>query len=399
MSSEIRTLTAPDRAAAHHLRTIAFRDHVRQDHDPAADGGYIPDDRRVGAFVDGRLVAHAGAWAFGQFFGGRELPMGGVGGVTVAPEVRGRGHGHAVLRTLLEVMRDDGDAVSMLYPTVPGLYRALGWEYAGVRLEGSIATVALRDVPAPAEHVDVRPLDRDADRDALHVLLDADAATGQGRVRPSASFHDGGIDDDDLLHHVAWRDDRIVGHLAIEKSPPDSGDHHHFRQHVSSLVATDHDTWLALWRLVGSSHPVCRTTTFLTRPHEPLYDALRTTAPEVTTRTTHWMLRLIDARAAMAARGWPAHVDVEVHLNILDHVVPANAGPHVLRVVDGEGTLVPGGSGDASLGIGALAQLHSGHATAAQLAWARRINSPSREDVAALDAAFRAPQPWEWRYF
>lgn len=399
MTVETRTLTPDDRAAAHHLRVLAFTDQNRMD-PPGPTDRYIPDERRVGAFVDGRLVAHAGAWPMGQWFLGRRVAMGGVGGVAVTPELRGQGHGRVVMRALTDLLREQGDAVSMLYPTHPGLYRAMGWEFAGTRLAGRVATAALRDVPAPAEPVDVRPLDPDADRAAVRALLDHDASLGHGRVTVGDGFHDRLVDDEDLQQYVVHRDDELVGHLAIAKRPAHADDNDAaFRQHVPVLVARDHDTWLALWRIVASAHPVADVTTFQSRPHEPLHDALRTMALHVQVEVMHWMLRLVDVRAAMAGRGWPLGTDVEVHLNVLDHWVPANAGPHVLRVVDGVGSLEPGGNGDVSLGVGALAQLYSGFATAADLAWARRINSPAGRDVAALDTAFRSPMPWESRYF
>ncbi len=397
MATEVRTLTEEDLPQVHDLAVTAFSGEVRV---PFRGGPLCPPQRRVGAFEGGRLVAHAAAWPMGQHFLGREVPMGGVGGVTAAPEVRGRGHARAVMRAVTELMRRDGDAVSMLYPSVPGLYRSMGWEFAGWRMTGRVATAALRDLPRPAEDVVVAPLDPDRDREALRALLDHEVSLGHGRVRLPEAFHERGLLDESRLQYVVWRDDELVGHLAWGKQEPGDDDNDSsFRQHVSSLVARDHDTWLALWRVAASNAPVCDVTTFTSRPHEPLNDVLPTMAMHVRVEQMQWMLRLLDVRAAMAARGWPAGVDAEVHLNVLDDVVPANAGLHVLRVRDGAGSLEPGGKGDVSLGVGALAQLYSGMASARDLAWARRINGPAARDVTALDEAFRSPLPWEERYF
>ncbi len=399
MSTQIRTLGPDDHAAGQHLRVQAFSDQVRAD-PPGPDDIYIPDDRRLGAFVDGRMVGHGGAWQFGQHFLGREVRMGGVGGVAIAPEARGSGIGRELMRGLTDLMRTQGDAVSMLYPSLPGFYRQMGWEFAGWRMGGRVATAALRDLPAPAERVEVVPLDADRDRAAVRHLVDREAARGHGRIRLTEGFHDRGINDDGRAQYVVWRKDELVGHLAVGKRPAGADDNDSsYRQHVSSLVAADHDTWLALWRVVASSHPVCDVTTFASRPHEPLNDVLPTMAMHVNVDAMQWMLRLLDVGAAMAQRGWPDGADVEVHLNILDQWIPANAGPQVLRVADGRGSLEAGGRGDVSLGVGALAQLYTGFASAADLAWSRRINNPADRDVHALDEAFRSPLPWAERYF
>ena len=52
-----------------------------------------------------------------------------------------------------------------------------------------------------------------------------------------------------------------------------------------------------------------------------------------------WMLRLVDVAGAVAARGWPSAVSGRVELDIVDDVIPANAGPHVLEVADGAASL------------------------------------------------------------
>src|SRR5262249_53010374 len=52
-----------------------------------------------------------------------------------------------------------------------------------------------------------------------------------------------------------------------------------------------------------------------------------------------WMLRLIDVRSAVEARGFPASVEVSVQLELADNVLPANAGRWRLEVGDGCGKM------------------------------------------------------------
>ncbi len=56
-----------------------------------------------------------------------------------------------------------------------------------------------------------------------------------------------------------------------------------------------------------------------------------------------WMLRVIDAPAAIEARGFPAGVSVSVPLLVSDDTRPANSGRWRLTVSDGKGMLIPNG--------------------------------------------------------
>ena len=50
-----------------------------------------------------------------------------------------------------------------------------------------------------------------------------------------------------------------------------------------------------------------------------------------------WLLRMLDVPAALAARGYPKGVSGEVHLAVLDDMLPANDGPVILSVANGRG--------------------------------------------------------------
>src|SRR5215469_14001721 len=84
----------------------------------------------VGAFDDGRLVGSARYHAMQQWWHGRSMPMAAVGGVKVAPEMRGRRIGTAMMARLLADIAGRGYPVSALYPATAPLYRSFGWEQA-----------------------------------------------------------------------------------------------------------------------------------------------------------------------------------------------------------------------------------------------------------------------------
>jgi predicted acetyltransferase len=106
-----------------------------------------------------------------------------------------------------------------------------------------------------------------------------------------------------------------------------------------------------------------------------------------------WMHRVVDTRAAVAARGYPPDVTAEVHLDLSDRLAPWNEGRAILRVRDGRGELVPGGTGQIQLTINGFSALYTGWASATALLAAGAMHHASAADRLALDAVFAGPSP------
>jgi predicted acetyltransferase len=104
------------------------------------------------------------------------------------------------------------------------------------------------------------------------------------------------------------------------------------------------------------------------------------------------MLRIIDAPAAVAARGWRAGVSGSVDLELADDVCPWNAGRWRLTVEDGQGRLEAGGSGAVSLNSRGLALLYAGGVSLAALRRAGLAGGESTSD-AFVEAVIGGPTP------
>jgi hypothetical protein len=123
-----------------------------------------------------------------------------------------------------------------------------------------------------------------------------------------------------------------------------------------------------------------------------------------------YLLRVLDAGAAVAARGWPAGLTGSSVLVLEDAVCPWNSGVFRLEVDRGEGRLAPlegvasGSSGGSDpevpvrLGPRALALLYAGGVAPAMLRRAGLVTGGSADD-AFLAAAFAGPQPAILDYF
>jgi predicted acetyltransferase len=161
---------------------------------------------------------------------------------------------------------------------------------------------------------------------------------------------------------------------------------------VQRVQGTSAETVRELWSVIASHATVAETIHAWTGPADPLWWLTRERDTDITHRSM-WMLRVVDAPAAIAARGFPPAVSLAVPLIINDQSRPANSGQWMLSVAGGKGELVPAASGTAAVTLGArgLAALFAGTPMATlRLAGLAAAGDGNAGTDAALDAAFAA---------
>lgn len=345
---EVRDLTTADRDTAFDVRVRSFGpmdDRVWWDrlYDRSAERG-----RSIGVFADDTLVAWARLHGYRQLWGGRSLAMAGVAGVVIAPEWRGRGVSRLLMTQVLHRARDLGDVLSVLFPAAVPPYRQLGWEIAGAAPEYRISTNALRRLGS--SDVPVRRVTRADVAEVTEVVH---------RIR-SAGYACGALDlsTDDVDDTL---DDDMFGYLAHDGVVVYGWKHPDL--YVDLFAAGSVETTRALWALVGSGASAVRDVLSPQPMHDPL-GLISDTNPARELDEERWMLRILDAREAIAQRGFPRGVTAEIALRLEDPLVPANEGGFALLVADGRGVLTSSEPTDAAvLSANGLAALYAGTPT------------------------------------
>jgi predicted acetyltransferase len=392
---EVRTLGPDDVEAALVVRADAFanppndvqRQVVRERFERGGSSG---------TYVDGRLAGMLTVHPLAQYFGGRSVPMGGVAGVAVPVEFRGRGVAPVLLGAAVASMRDAGQVISTLHPATAGFYRRLGWELAGTFPTWTLPIRSLASLP-PGEPERLRPVGP-ADLPLLREAYARAAPEHAGWIDRPEWFWDHayrtGRDGFSILACDAVDGDGVDGFALYEQTPrPTSG----FDIGVTELVAVDATSAITLWRAIGSFVAQSETVTLEGATGSLLPFLL----PDQDIRETSrgdWMTRLVDAPAAIAARGYEPAVTAAVHLDVRDPIAPWNEGRFVLQVADGAATLEQGGTGEVQLGIHALSAVYTGYASALDLASIGALHGPV-EACRALDAVFAGPTPSTLDYF
>lgn len=375
----------------------------------------------LGAFVSGRPAGAAAIYDMRQWWHGRPVPMAGVASVKVAPEYRGRGIGKRLMTAILGLIAERGYPVSALYPATMPIYRSLGWEVAGALHEAVIPARELRSLIAP----DAAVLAGGAAPDLAGGLApDRAAAAGEAELRRAGPEDAAAVNSVVARAHEAARDCGPVTWDAAQLARAltrndmytylcDDGfvaygwGREGGELHVDRLYGASAKALRALWAVVASHASIADRVRVQLSPSDPLWWLTRERDIAITRRSL-WMLRLVDAPAAIAARGFPPGVNISVPLLIADEARQANSGRWELTVSGGKGSLArdrggtaagaagtlsgvpaPGARGALALGARGLAALYAGTPVATlRLAGLAAGGSPDGDAV--LDAAFAA---------
>ena len=376
----VRAFRDSDTDASYALSRLAFGG-PRQPDRPHWPHGW----RAHVAELDGRLAGYLQVRDYRQFFGGRAVPMGGVANVAVDPYARGRGVATALLDAAIIGMRDQGQCVSALFPSVPPLYRGRGWEQTGTHQRTSLPMDLLAALPRPAVRRGIRPAGKE-DLPALHAAYLAVASTVDGMLdRATDVFNPEQVLELDIVDLVPGQDE-VLGYLTAQRPDGDT-------LTIYDLVAADQDTALTLLRQLATW--AGQLTAVSLRVLDPAVRDLVLTQPTLHEITNHpWMLRVIDLPAAVAARGWPAATLLRpfaVDIEVIDEHAPWHAGRHRIVVEDGQVSCQPGGAGTIQLSARALGPWFAGSADTPTLRRAGLIDGDPAT-AARLDALTGAPR-------
>lgn len=383
MTPTVESMREGDAAAQHALSRQAF--NAPYPFDPEMP---VPaSDRIVCAYDGDRLVGAVVTLDFEMTWRGTSIPCGGVSGVAVGPEDRGHGVARRLLVESLGRMRDRGEVLAALYPTTASLYRSVGFEivgwYAWRRLRLDVVD------PSPADALDW-----------------ARAEPGDPAVRTvheaMARRHEGWFCADDVWWGRQWRridqDERTNRFVYIGRraGEPVAALAYHYADADERLYD------IALDLLAGADDDAVGAALGFLGRHGTTVGHVETTAPATllarhlpqmqfatTSRDWPWMLRLVDAAAAIGQRPVPSSVSGSVSLRVEDAVMQGNDGPAVLEVADGRALLSPGGPGTVPISITDLAVVFGG-GDVRGLADAGRLPGASADDLDLLAAAFIA---------
>lgn len=324
----------------------------------------------------------------GEFFGGRSVPMIGIAGVGVPPESRGKGLAGRMMAAAVQEMHAEGIPLSGLYPATQPLYQRVGYEQAGSRFE----------IKIPVRFIDCREKSL-----AVRAITDADESKVRSCYTNFARAHDGPLDRGEYIwarvklfrevpyHGFAAINEtgEIEGYLYLTQNRRTDGTQD--LQLTDFIFATPR-AGRRLWTLLEEFASIAHDITFYGGPLHPALYLLAEQRYSISLKH-FWMLRVIDIKRCFEARGYPSAIRGQVHLDVRDETIPANAGKWTITVEGGHASVAQGGRGNIRLDARTLAPLFSGYLSTIQLAQLGMIKGDAA-DIAAASALFPTGTPW-----
>jgi predicted acetyltransferase len=359
------------------------------------------DDVRVGR-VDGAVVSVAAEVRFHQWFGGRPVDCSGIWGVGTLPEHRGAGLASAVTGAVLDDAKARGDVVSALFPAVLPPYRRLGFEVAGTYVQHQVQLDAI-----PAWHGDALPrveiAEPERDVAAIRELFGRWAAAHNGPVAPreDAWWVERWLSHpfDPMFRPIVVRGDAglLEGFATVTREPTEGplGDVS-FGLSCEPFVATTERATHAMLEYFRAHRGIGRWVRWSAPPQDPVSLLLAEAQPATGMRYL-WMLRVLDVRGALEARGYPP-VDVDLTLAVDDLRYAQNSGGWRIRAASGTATVERAATSSRPIPIGAFSAMYSGYLRPDD---AVTLGYLAADDPAvdALRTLFAGPDPWNPWWF
>lgn len=342
----------------------------------------------------GEVMASTQRFAMRQWFGGRPVSMSGIASVAVHPLERGAGVGSKAMEETLRLARDEGFALSSLYPATVPVYRRLGYELAGTQTTYRVA-------------IDALPRGRG-------VLLDV--PEGGGPIK--ASYERLGRRENGLTEGVDddWWPWRVLGRWSTEPTgaamtPEDVPDGYAAYQEqdlpgawgykiaCSHLVAHSREAALALFDYFRRFKGVGQYLEWHGPPNEPLALILPEQSPRIVDEFRN-MTRILDVPSAFEARGYP-DVTGSATFSVDDPLFEDNTGTFLLEAQDGKVQVSRrpmGASAGAPISIGALTTMFTGFVTPSTAA-AMGLIDPDHPALGLFERLLAGPPPWTPDFF
>jgi predicted acetyltransferase len=364
-------------------------------------------DRSLGLFDGGQVLATSGIYSRTLTVPGGAVPCAAVTWVTVAPTVRRRGVLTEMMRRqLTELHEQQREPVAALWASEFPIYGRFGYAPAAYRggLVGRSERLRLRpDIDLGTGQVTL--VDRatyqqaatavyDAARRLVPGNLDRDERWWDRRLRDLPDNRDGATALRFVLHtetdgtvtgYAAWR---MKGTWDDDRGEPDG------TLLVEEVRASTTQAYASLWKVLLAVDLVRTVKLPLASPDDPLRQLVTDGRALAARPVDSLWVRLVDVDRALAARRYPAPIDLV--LEVRDEFCPWNAGRWRLTGHPAGGHCArTDRDPDLILGIEALSAVYLGGVSLATLQAAGRVTEVSPGAVTLASTAFRWPvTPW-----
>ncbi|HKE97405.1 MAG TPA: GNAT family N-acetyltransferase [Actinomycetes bacterium] len=336
----------------------------------------------------GELVAALRLGRLGQWWQGRRAPSAQVLQLATAIEHRGRGHAVRLLDELLAELHASAVPTVTLFASTPAPYRTAGFEFAGTWTR---YTALAEHLPRSTAPYRARRLVLD-DLDEVRALYDQVASVRHGALDRDLGWWHRLVGREPAGTALLVLDGPVgpAGWALIAFGPPEDGWRVRISVHDWGCLPGAEP---ALFALLSGYGPMDGRVSWTGPDPDPALLVVAERAYDISSRD-HWMLRVVDVQAALAARAYPEALRGTVRLRVEDPRCPWNTGAWLLEVSEGRGRAERITSARPRLDARGLAALFTGFQDPESLAAAGLLAEAQPRELSFLRAAFCSRRPW-----
>ena len=334
-----------------------------------------------------------------QWFGGKSIPSAAIALVCIAPELRGQGYATDMLNAFLRQQGNEGYPLATLYASTVNFYRNLNFEHAG---NSYTYSCSLDDIKGCKPVLPMRSVETSPTNALFEAISTKRAEFENGHIERNEGMWkricraDGRSK---VYSYVVGDPGEEVGYLVYDqkRNPGRSAAaDQSFEQRilqVRDMVALNEKAMETIWSFIKGHGTVKDMVQWNGSASDARMMVLSEYEPRVPV-PSRWMLRMWDARQALALRGYP-NIDVDLPLALDDELNQENTGQFTLSVHAGEAEIVPGVQADPiHIKVRDLASLYSGFYRAERLEQYGKLTCNTPETVEKASALFHGEEPW-----
>ncbi len=395
MSVEYRSPTAEELETALRTTHAAFGADLPED-DLERQRAWMPPDRVLAAWDDGRPIGTAASFPFELTVPGGSAKAAGVTWVGVLPSHRRRGVMSELMRRQLEDVHGRGEPLAILWASEAPIYGRFGYGIASPELsiDAERSSFALRDDPGPRGTV--RLVTQDEAVEVFPPLYESRRLDRPGALSRSDEWWRKGI----LADSEQWRRGSGPKFYALLELDGEPSGYAMYRLaskweegaprgelRVVEVFATSAESTAELWRFLFGIDLVTRVQYSRLDPAWPLVLMVEDARRLHLTFFEGLWLRLVDVEAALRARTFGDGDEVVVEVE--DAMFPRNAG----RYLVGPKLARTKRAADLVLDVADLGSAYLGAFAFEQLAGAGRVRELRPGGLSRATTLFRTAVP------
>jgi len=404
MTLEIRQITEDEVEQAEFVTAYAFNNPNRRDLKEAVERAkkLFPFGWALASFENGEMTAFVRSFPMAARINGHGLPYATVGPVVSMPQHRRKGHVGAILRQLLETMRDNNQVWSGLHTPHPTLYQRYGWEICTLQRSISFPPKEIELKAEAKERGYIRMLKEDdwaqADRVYRQHAAQRNGPLHRGEIWWRQAIFGGGFSpspsDVALYEDDAGEPQGYVAYMQMQRSETDGEGNAFPAFWVRELVALTTDAYINLVLFI-LRHDLPRKIGLNAAPDDPFLSLVHDARHLRITEGYDLMNRIVDVETALSRRP-TANPDLECAftLKLEDRAAPWNEGTWSVQQSGGEVQVEKTDAApDLTLSTTTLAPIYNAFITPSAAAFAGRVEAASEDALKAADRFFSTLHP------